>query len=673
MCHDEDVSQPSSDVHDSASGYVKDSVSGVDLPVPDVLVVSYRRADLLESCLDSITEHLPTARVHVWDNHSEGSEAVRALAGSREQVDWVFSETNVGFAAAVNGLMRRVRGEQALLLNPDALLQGDLTGCRTVLRDEPDVAAAAPNVVEEGRRPWDNAHREPTWVRHLVSYAGWEERLGRFGPVSLAYRDRPLDVEGYLTGACLLLSVEAWRAVGEFDERYFLYGEEADWSHRARRRGLRLVSVDEPGVVHTAAGTVSDHSTGLSRSDELLAQSRRRYVRDQQGTVAAGLFTAGARVLERTQRSKRDRPRPRYVEPEGPPADVVITTPTLGVGGAERQRVALANGLCRRGELVEVRALQSWGPLRADLDEQVRRRLAPYTSVARDAGPRTLLVTGTSRIELAYGAAWRARNYPNGRWVVAHHRPPLDDAAVFSPAVAALIRRADGAIYLSESHHRQHARRQRLDRGRRWAVPNGIEIADEAPRAPRAGGPVRLVTASRLAPVKQVDRLVRLLAEGDEDSLVDLDWTLDIWGEGPARNEVEEAVSPRIADRVALRGWCHDVPAMLRDADVLCLPSRAEAQPMVVLEAMAVGVPVVASPVAAVPEMLADGNAGWLVEPPTDAEWRRTLRRVIENPDERARVADRARRRVEDRYSASAMIDGYQRVRDELFAGGSSR
>lgn len=122
---------------------------------PDVLVVSYRRADLPEQCLRSVAEHLPEAQVWVWDNRSEGSDAVRALASAHPRVDWHFSDENVGFAAAVNRLMERVTGPSALRLNPDARLTGDLVLTRAAL-EEDGVAAAAPWLHEPGGRAGKN-------------------------------------------------------------------------------------------------------------------------------------------------------------------------------------------------------------------------------------------------------------------------------------------------------------------------------------------------------------------------------------------------------------------------------------------------------------------------------------------------------------------------------------
>ncbi len=63
----------------------------------------------------------------VWDNASEGSDDIRALAATLPHIAWTFSPTNIGFAPAVNRLAEQVSGD-LLLLNPDAVLLGPLVG-----------------------------------------------------------------------------------------------------------------------------------------------------------------------------------------------------------------------------------------------------------------------------------------------------------------------------------------------------------------------------------------------------------------------------------------------------------------------------------------------------------------------------------------------------------------
>jgi GT2 family glycosyltransferase len=273
---------------------------------PDILVVSYRRADQLASMLESVERFLPQSRVRIWDNHSEGSAAIAKLAMRWPDVDWYFHPKNIGFAAAVNVLMRTVSSPQVLLLNPDAELLSNLGMSRSLLANSDRVAAVAPWIDHGGSSPlWDNARREPTPLRMLMSYAGWDQRFGRRPALSMLYAQQPHFVSGYLSGACLLVSTAAWAEVGEFDERYFLYSEEADWCRRARMSGWRLLAVAERGARHQPAGTVSDDLDAALRSAFLLRSSQVRYLHNHHGLVGAAAFRAGTRVMDRLQPARR--------------------------------------------------------------------------------------------------------------------------------------------------------------------------------------------------------------------------------------------------------------------------------------------------------------------------------------------------------------------------------
>lgn len=83
-----------------------------------VLIVSYRRADLLDRALASVEKYLPECPVHVWDNRSEASAEVASLAAERPGVVWTFSESDVGTAAARNRLAAQAPECDALHLDP---------------------------------------------------------------------------------------------------------------------------------------------------------------------------------------------------------------------------------------------------------------------------------------------------------------------------------------------------------------------------------------------------------------------------------------------------------------------------------------------------------------------------------------------------------------------------
>jgi GT2 family glycosyltransferase len=271
-----------------------------------VLIVSYRRADLLAGLLADLERLHPEWPVHVWDNASDGSDDVRALAAEQSQVRWTFSPDNLGFAAGVNRLAAAApAGADLLLLNPDARLLGPLTPLVDALDVDPGAAAVAPLTRAGRQAPWDVAHRRPRLLSSLVEYAGYAERLRRWR-WSGRYAEPPALCD-WASGSCLLVRRKAWDEVGPFDEAFWLYGEEVDWSLRAKRRGWHVRLVAEELVGHDAGATVDDDATQSERSAALLRSSQTLLLRRCSGAVAATAFTVITAVIDRVQPAKRRR------------------------------------------------------------------------------------------------------------------------------------------------------------------------------------------------------------------------------------------------------------------------------------------------------------------------------------------------------------------------------
>ncbi|MCL3819894.1 glycosyltransferase [Aeromicrobium wangtongii] len=620
-----------------------------------VLCVAYRTPELLESCLTSISAHLPGVPVHVHDNSAEHAAQLDPVVGRHPDVHWHRGGPNIGFAAAVNALAAQVPGHDLLLINPDAVLQGPLTATLTAVRT-PGVAAAAPLDVltrSATSRPWDVAHRPRGLARALVSASGYAERL-RGTPLSDLYPARPREVGGYLTGACLAVSRAAWDEIGPFDEEYFLYGEESQWQERARAAGWRLVLADEPGVVHEAAGTVAADPAASRRSHDLLRANVALQI--EQGTSArrADLYLAGTSVLDRVQRSKRAARVP--VRTSGRPA-VLLTINRLDYGGAERHHVVLATELARRGHDVTIVAMQRFGPLVAEIPHTVRVVRQPWWAPAIDLPPGpAVLVTGDTNTETGFGTLWRAGRRDR-HWLVGAHVPPDPLAPTYSAGLARAMSRADGFVALSPRHRDEVSAHQRV--ARRWFVaPNGVAHADgllDVPARTVPDGPLRLVMLSRIVELKNPHLLVEAL-----DGLRELPWTLDIFGDGPDRARLEALTPAHLRDRVRWRGWSPGPDHAFAGADLVCLPSRSEAFPLTILEAMARRLPVIASATCAVPDMLDHGKAGIVVDDVTVEGWRRALAEVLSAREDLPAIAARGLERMRDHYTIEAMADAYQ-------------
>jgi glycosyltransferase involved in cell wall biosynthesis len=213
--------------------------------------------------------------------------------------------------------------------------------------------------------------------------------------------------------------------------------------------------------------------------------------------------------------------------------------------------------------------------------------------------------------------------------------------------------------------------------GRCELIENGIDLDDYARRwgvaeAKRRLGldPDRLLVgaAGRLSPEKGFDLLIRcvdrLLRDGRDVDLV-------VVGEGDQRGELEALIA-RVGrgDRIRLLGYRSDLPDWFEAMDVFALSSLREGLPNVVLEAMALETPVVATRVAGVPRLVCDGENGLLVEPNARDELTAALARLLADPALRARLARAGRRTVEAGYSFAARMDKVRALYDGLLAVG---
>lgn len=169
--------------------------------------------------------------------------------------------------------------------------------------------------------------------------------------------------------------------------------------------------------------------------------------------------------------------------------------------------------------------------------------------------------------------------------------------------------------------------------------------------------------------------VARLEAEKGHRTLVDA-WPLVLsaqpraWllivGEGSERNSLEsQAASLGVADRVVFTGRREDVPAVTAALDVAVLPSYREAQGLSVLEAMALGRPVVASKVGGIPEMIEDGVSGLLV-PPNDSEsLAGAIVRLLSDHPYADMIAKRGHDLVHDRFCIELMVNSIEALYDE--------
>jgi hypothetical protein len=225
-----------------------------------VVLVNFNSGAHLATCLRSIAEHAPLVNVMVIDNaSSDGSEAAAASGGSR--VTLIRNAVNAGFAGAVNQALAATTGDAVLILNPDCVLfAGALQVLENELQRHPECAIAGPAILDEDGSLQGSVRGDPTMLTGLFGRTTLLTRL--FPNSSLARRNvRTAGTEhqsreaDWVSGACMLARRAALQAVLGFDERYFLYWEDADLCRRLRARGYTIRYVPDGRVVHVGGGS----------------------------------------------------------------------------------------------------------------------------------------------------------------------------------------------------------------------------------------------------------------------------------------------------------------------------------------------------------------------------------------------------------------------------------
>jgi glycosyltransferase involved in cell wall biosynthesis len=261
-------------------------------------------------------------------------------------------------------------------------------------------------------------------------------------------------------------------------------------------------------------------------------------------------------------------------------------------------------------------------------------------------------IAGALGIPYVVAEASFAPKQAGGPWAAGHR------------ATGCAIRRADAVIGLNPAD--RDCVLPLLAEPSRWVAMKPFLDARDYASPGRAGdGPPRLIAVAMMRPG---DKLASYRILGAAlAQLTDLDWTLEVVGDGAARAEVERALAP-LGARVCWAGAC-DAAAIARglaEADLCVWPAINEAFGMALLEAQASGLPVVAGAGVGVGEVVAAEKTGLLVAPGDPAAFAAAVRRLVLDHDLRARLAEAARRRVVDEHDIPAAARRLAAVIDAL-------
>jgi L-malate glycosyltransferase len=358
---------------------------------------------------------------------------------------------------------------------------------------------------------------------------------------------------------------------------------------------------------------------------------------------------------------------------------------SLTVGGAEVLAARLARGLADRYRFVFacLDALGALGEeLRADgfLVHVLERRPGVDVGCMRRLArlwreEKVDIVHAHQYTPFFYALAarrWRGRPpvlfHEHGRWFPDYRRPKR---VIFNRL---MLRRKDRVVGVGEAVRHALVQNEGFPDRRVGVIYNGVDPAafngqaiDRAKVRRNIGvgrDDLTIVQVARLDHLKDHATAMRAIHRARQQ-LPDL--RLVLVGDGPEREKIQAEIDRlAVADRVLMLGTRHDVAELLRAADIFLLTSISEGIPVTILEAMAAGLPVVATQVGGVPEIVRHEHSGLLAPPGDDAELAKALVRLATDPGLRQRMGDFGRQRAREEFSQERMHAAYRAIYEEM-------
>jgi hypothetical protein len=261
-------------------------------PLLSIIVLNWNTRDLLAQCLGAVLRFQGEAEceVMVVDNAST-DDSLAMLAERFPQVQVIYNTHNVGFAGGNNRGVAACAGKYALLLNTDAFLGPDaLRELVRVAESDPRTGVVGAHLLDPDGTFQASYTPFPTLWREFLILSGLGRAIhGPHYPSAGPDEGRGAQKVDYVEGACLLVNVEAYRAMNGLDEGFFMYAEEVDLCYTMRKHGWNVWYA--PGARVTHLGGASSANRKPEREADLY-RGRVQFFRKHYGMVSAGALKA---------------------------------------------------------------------------------------------------------------------------------------------------------------------------------------------------------------------------------------------------------------------------------------------------------------------------------------------------------------------------------------------
>jgi len=629
----------------------------------DIIIVNYNSTDYLLNCLRSVFNALQLlpAKVLVQDNDSKDS--VDRVKAAFPHVVLSKNRYNMGFSKAINNALKKSDSPYILILNPDTyILDGFFESIMRYLEESPDVGIIGPKILDSDGSVQGSARAFPT---PLTGLFGRSSLLTKFFPNNPLTRENiltmksdgktPMNVD-WVSGASLIVRRRAIEDIGLLDERFFIYWEDADWCKRMWDRGWRVVYFPQASVIHYVG--VSSEKVLLRSILEFHKSSYRLFVKYSKFSIwfikpfviiglslrlCFVLTSNGIRVWYTKSKFAIHRKEETVVLEEERKIKVLRIIARLNIGGPAIHVHLLTNGLdenkfepillagkisLAEGDMsylfsgldnkpIIFPELQREISLRMDLMAFYRifnilRKEKPeivHTHTAKAGSARLAVVL----YNLFYGKKVRTVHTFHGHVFEGYFS--RGKSMFFVWIESFLAKFTDVIIAISKAQKRDLLERFRIAPDKKIKIVElGFDLKPFLGSKALKGQFRRKLDVSedtllvgiigRLVPIKNHTMFFRaakiFIRKNPKVSV-----RFIVIGDGELKCELEAfCQQQKLTNYVKFCGWIRNVPLVYADLDILALTSRNEGTPVSIVEAMASFVPVIATDVGGVLDLL---------------------------------------------------------------------
>lgn len=705
----------------------------------DIIIVNYNSTDFLVKCLESIYSSLEdlTANVIVQDNNS--ADDVDRIKAHFSNVILKKNSYNMGFSAAVNKALSKSYARYVVLVNPDSYVEKDFF--KLMLRymdNNPDVGSVGPKVLDHDGTIQGSARAFPNVLTPLF---GRSSLLSRISPNNRITRanivtsrsdgKNPIEVD-WVSGACMVVRRKAINDVGLMDEGFFMYWEDADWCMRMWQKGWKVVYFPQATVVHYVGG--SSNKKPVQSIFEFHKSSYRLFNKycDPAGRFLNPLVLSAlaSRFMLMLFINKIFAGFKRLQSPTIPGKTSAIAKKTekikllriisrLNIGGPSIHAHLLTNGLDKE-KFESILAMGDISPQEGNmgylfdsLDDVIRiselqreisirmdiKAIMKIYKILRKENP-DILHTHTAKAGFSARLAVMFYNFVNDRrirTVHTFHGNIFKDyfskgqSFLFVLIERMIARLTDVIIAISKTQRKELVEEFRIapawkirkielgfnlqpffsSRSLKGKFKQNIGIDDET---------ILIGIIGRLVPIKNHMMFLKAAKKFCEQNPVTR-VKFVIIGDGELRDKLEIYCKKMgLNNHVIFCGWAKNVPLVYSDLDILALTSLNEGTPVSIIEAMAASVPVIATDVGGVADLVGkpkilqyDGfrecERGILCRKNDAFEFAKGLKYLMElDAYEKKRITDSARSFVEKKFDRKRLIQDVESLYFELTA-----